>query len=284
MLYVGCPMWAHRPWAGRFLPVGTPSGHELVPYSRFVNAVEGNTTFYAAPTPATVAKWAAEAHPGFRFVFKVPRRITHELRLRDVDGEIAAFVDLIAPLHAVVGALTLQLPASFAPVDLGVLDGVLRRLPDGWRWSVEVRHRAFFEGPARAAVDRVLARNGVERVLLDSRPLFARPPMTEIGRETWGRKPRVPALTDAITDEPIVRFIGSEHRDVTEAGLAEWHPIVRDWLHDGRTPTFFVHTPDNSDSPGLARSFHELIGAHVPDLAPLADPLPVIPAEQGQLF
>lgn len=283
-LYVGCPMWAHRPWTGRYLPVGTPSGHELVPYSRFVNAVEGNTTFYAAPTPATVAKWAAEAHPGFRFVFKVPQRITHELRLRDVDGEIAAFVDLIEPLRAVVGALTLQLPASFAPVDLGVLDGLLRRLPGGWRWSVEVRHRAFFEGPARVAVDRVLARNGAERVLLDSRPLFARPPMTEIGRETWGRKPRVPALTDALTDEPIVRFIGSEHPDVTAAGLEQWQPIVRDWVHDGRSPTFFVHTPDNADSPALARGFHDAVAAMVPDLAALPDPLPVDPAEQGSLF
>jgi uncharacterized protein YecE (DUF72 family) len=277
-------MWAHRPWVGRFLPVGTAGGHELAPYSRVVNAVEGNTTFYASPAPATVAKWAAEAHPGFRFVFKVPQRVTHELRLRDVDGEIATFVDLISPLHHLVGALTLQLPASFAPVDLGVLDGLLRRLPSGWRWSVEVRHRGFFEGPARVALDRVLARQGAERVLLDSRPLFARPPMSEIGRETWGRKPRVPALTEAITDEPIVRFIGSEHPDVTAAGLADWQPIVHDWLHDGRTPTFFVHTPDNADSPGLARSFHEALAQQVPDLTPLPEPLPVEAAEQGSLF
>ncbi|MCB1001300.1 MAG: DUF72 domain-containing protein [Acidimicrobiales bacterium] len=284
LLHVGCPMWAHRPWTGRFLPSSTPGGRELHPYSRFVNAVEGNTTFYASPAPATVRKWAELAHPDFRFVFKLPKRITHELRLRDADAEIAAFVELLAPLGALVGGMTLQLPSSFAPVDLGVLEAQIRRLPGGIAWSVEVRHPAFFEGPTRAALDRMLARNEVERVLLDSRALFRRPPLTDAGREAWSRKPRIPALTEALTDRPVVRFIGSDDPTVTADGLQEWQPIVADWLHEGRTPTFFVHTPDNADSPGLARTFHAEVGLLVPELAPLPDPLPLVVAEQGSLF
>ena len=249
-----------------------------------VNAVEGNTTFYATPAPATVAKWAEQAHPDFRFVFKVPQRITHELRLRDTEADVAAFVAAIEPLHAQVAALTLQLPASFAPVDLGVLDGVLQSLPSGWRWSVEVRHWAFFEGPARFALDRMLARQGAERVLLDSRSLFARLPLSESGRDAWEKKPRVPALADAITDRPIVRFIGSDHDDLTASGLEQWQPIVADWLHDGRTPTFFVHTPDNVESPGLARAFHADVARAVPELGPLPEPLPVDATVQESLF
>ena len=277
-------MWAHRPWTGRFLPVGTPSGRELQAYSRLVNAVEGNTTFYASPSPATVAKWATLADPGFRFVFKVPRHITHELRLRDAGAHIAAFVDLVAPLGDLVGGMTLQLPATFAPVDLGVLEAQIRRLPTGIQWSVEVRHLGFFEGPARLALDRMLARNEVERVLLDSRALFRQPPLTDAGRDAYARKPRVPALTEPLTDRPVVRFIGSDDPEPTAAGLLEWHPIVAGWLAEGRTPTFFVHTPDNADSPGLARTFHDEIGLLVPELSPLPDPLPVERAEQGSLF
>ena len=53
-LHVGCPSWAHRPWVGRFLPADTRPGTELYAYSRRVNAVEGNTTFYASPQPARV--------------------------------------------------------------------------------------------------------------------------------------------------------------------------------------------------------------------------------------
>jgi uncharacterized protein YecE (DUF72 family) len=284
VLHVGCPMWAHRPWAGRFLPAGTASARELHAYSRFLNSVEGNTTFYASPAPTTVAKWAELAHPDFRFVFKVPRHITHELRLRNADADIAAFVELMAPLGDLVGGMTLQLPASFAPIDLGILESQIRRLPAGVRWSVEVRHPDFFEGRSRSALDRILARNEVERVLLDSRTLFARPPLTDAGRDAYGRKPRVPALTEPMTDHPIVRFIGADDHESTVSGLQEWQPIVADWLSEGRTPTFFVHTPDNADSPGLARAFHAEVGLLVPGLAPLPEPLPIEAAEQGTLF
>jgi uncharacterized protein YecE (DUF72 family) len=32
-LRVGCPMWAHRPWVGRFSPAGTKPGTELSLYA-----------------------------------------------------------------------------------------------------------------------------------------------------------------------------------------------------------------------------------------------------------
>lgn len=256
-----------------------------MPYSRLLNAVEGNTTFYASPTPATVARWREQAEPGFRFVCKVPRAITHERRLRDIDDLLGPFFALMEPLAPLIGGLTLQLPASFAPVDLDVLAGVLRRLPAApWRWSVELRHPAFFEPPGRDAVDRVLERAGAERVLLDSRALYSRPPMTEAGREAWGKKPRIAALTDALTDHPIVRFIGSDDDPTTVAALAQWQPIVAEWLREGRTPTVFVHTPDNLDAPGFARDFHDTMSSEVPGLAPLPPPWPVVAAEQGSLF
>ncbi len=277
-------MWAHRPWVGRFLPSATASGRELAAYSRFVNAVEGNTTFYASPSPSTVAKWAELAHPGFRFVFKVPRHITHELRLRDADVHIAAFVELMAPLGDALGGMTLQLPATFAPDDLGVLESQIRRLPSGVHWSVEVRHPGFFSGRPRFALDRLLARNEVERVLLDSRALFREPPRTEAGRDAYGRKPRVPALTEPMTDRPIVRFIGADDPVLTADGLQQWRPIVAGWVAEGRAPSVFVHTPDNADALGLARAFHADVGLLVPDLEPLTDPLPIVTADQQTLF
>lgn len=284
-MYVGCPMWAHRPWVGRHLPASTPSGAELAAYSRVVNAVEGNTTFYASPTPHIVERWASQADPGFRFVCKAPREITHERRLRDVDAALAAFVDLLAPLGPLLGGITLQLPASFGPGDLGALAAVLGQASATVRWSVEVRHPDFFAGPARTALDRLLGRCGAERVLLDSRALFAEPPRSEAGREAWQAKPRVPAITEALGDHPVVRFIGSDHSHRTDVGLEEWRPIVADWLREGRTPTFFVHTPDNLESPGLARAFHAAVADLVPDLERLPEPPSVDPPPaQESLF
>jgi len=277
-------MWAQRAWVGTFLPAATVPGRELAPYSRYVNAVEGNTTFYALPHPATIARWAEMAHPGFRFVFKVPRTITHDRRLRDVDHELRSFVQLLQPLGDLVGGLTLQLPPSFSPREVAALDDVLATAPRVWPWSVEVRHHEFFGGDGRRSLETVLRRHGVERVVLDTLTLFHRTPYTEAGREEWRTKPRLPLLAEPLTDRPIVRFIGSDHPDLTDEGVHRWAPVLADWLYEGRSPTLFVHTPDNIRSPGLARGLHDEVSSLTPGVPPLPEPMPVPLPQQASLF
>jgi len=283
-LFVGCPMWAHRPWVGRFLPADTPNGRELHAYSRLLNAVEGNTTFYALPPAATIARWHQLTEPGFEFVFKVPRTITHDRRLRDVHDELRSFVDLMAPLGDRIGGFTLQLPPSFGPSELPTLRDALAQAPTDWRWSVEVRHPEFFGGDGRRQLETLLRRHGAERVILDTTSLFHRTPISQAGHEEWRTKPRVPLLPEPLTERPIVRFIGSDHPEFTDSGLVQWHTLVAEWLDEGRTPTFFVHTPDNRRTPELARGFHHALAGMVLDLAPLTEPLPMYPAEQTSLF
>jgi len=249
-----------------------------------LNAVEGNTTFYATPQAATIRKWKALAHPGFRFVFKAPREITHDRRLRDVDALLATFVDHLAPLDDLIGGITFQLPATFGPGDLDALDRVLTAAPSGVRWSVEVRHPEFFGGNGRRRFEALLTRHRAERVLLDTAWLFHRTPHTPAGHEEWRTKPRVPVLTDALTDQPIVRFIGSDHPTFTDEGLRTWHDVVAGWLREGRSPTFFVHTPDNARSPHLARSFHDTVRAMVPGTPALPEPAITPPEDQMELF
>jgi len=277
-------MWANRAWVGRYLPSRTVPGTELAPYSHLLNAVEGNTTFYATPPELAVAKWAKQAAAGFRMVFKAPRALTHDRRLRGVASDLAAFAALLAPLGDRLGGITLQLPASFGPGDLAALADTARQLPAGVRWSVEVRHPQFCGGPAMASLHHLLERHGMERVVLDTTALFAHPPTTDAGREEWRSKPRLPLLDLALTDHPIVRFIGSDDTARTEHGLARWDDVLAQWLDDGREPTFFVHTPDNRSTPALARALHERLAAMVPHLEPLPTPSPVQPAAQGSLF
>jgi uncharacterized protein YecE (DUF72 family) len=284
-------MWAFRPWVGRHLSAATPQGRELAEYARILTAVEGNTTFYASPSPSTVVRWSEQAPSGFRFVFKLPQEITHRHRLVDTARSVAEFVDLLAPLGDQIGSFTMQLPATFAPTGLAALDRALAEAPPGCRWSVEVRHPEMFDGVGRAQVDRLLADRGAERVLLDSTALFSQPPRTDAGRDAWSRKPRVAALRDALGDEPIVRFIGSDDPDVTTEHLATWVPTVADWIAEGRRPTIFVHTPDNLDSPGFARWFHAAVDERVqssgrPPLEPLPSvgPLEISGVTQTSLF
>src|SRR5688572_3557909 len=64
-LRVGCAMWAHKAWQGRFLPDGMRRAEQLPAYATWCTAVEGNTTAYGLPSPTTVAAWAEETPPDF---------------------------------------------------------------------------------------------------------------------------------------------------------------------------------------------------------------------------
>jgi uncharacterized protein YecE (DUF72 family) len=266
-------MWAHRPWVGQFYPAGTRSGTELPLYATWCNAVEGNTTFYAEPPARTMARWAEQAPADFRFVFKLPRTITHEKRLRDVAVEVRSFLTAIEPLGERVGPIQAQLPSSFGPDSLDALVSFLRRLPSERRWAIELRHRAYFESTtARAAVDELCVERGIARVVLDARPLYAAGPVSDAARDELRTKPLLPIVLDAAGLHPIVRLVGSDSAADTLAGLGAWSDRVVTWLHEGRTPFVFVHQPDNRESPALAREFHALVGSRVPDLDPLPTP------------
>jgi uncharacterized protein YecE (DUF72 family) len=277
-------MWAHKAWQGRYLPAGLLRNETLSAYATWCTSVEGNTTFYGLPSPSTVASWAAAAPADFRFVFKLPRTVTHERRLRDVTDEMRSFLSLVEPLGERARTLSVQLPASFGPTDLDALDRFLGRMPAAHRCGVEVRHPEFFAldaddtaGAAGAALSSVLARRGAEWITFDTTVLFGAAPTSEAEREGWAQKPRLPRRTEAVTDEPIVRYVGRDDVDVTVEGWQPWVEVVAGWLREGRSPTFFLHTPDNDQALGLSRRFHDQVRALVPDLAPLPEPLRATP-------
>jgi uncharacterized protein YecE (DUF72 family) len=240
--------------------------------------VEGNTTFYATPARDAVESWARQTGPDFRLVVKLPKSITHEHRLQGIDEELGSFLHAIEPLGPRAHALWVQLPASFAPADLGALAAFLRALPRSHRYAVEVRHRAFFEDTrAERLLEQVLAGAGAEWVPFDTTTLFQSPPVSDAERDAWMKKPRVPCRSRALTDRPIVRYLGRDSTERTVEGWQRWVGTVTDWLREGRSPTVFVHTPDNATALTLARRFHDDVRARLPGIEPLPEPEPVEP-------
>ncbi|MFC7716346.1 DUF72 domain-containing protein [Nonomuraea recticatena] len=277
-LHVGCAMWTHAPWQGRFLPSPLPQGERLRAYASWCDAVEGNTTFYATPARSSVESWARQTDPSFRFVVKLPKPITHERRLTGAEEELRTFLEAMEPLGPRAHALWIQLPGSFAPTDLGALAGFLRGLPRSHRYAVEVRHRAFFDDErSERLLERVLADAGAEWIPFDTTTLFQSPPTSDAERDAWTKKPRVPRRSRALTDRPIVRYLGRDSTERTVEGWRHWVGTVTEWLREGRSPTVFIHTPDNADALPLARRFHDEVRAGLPELDPLPDPVPVEP-------
>jgi uncharacterized protein YecE (DUF72 family) len=276
-LHVGCAMWTHQAWRGLLPPA--PAQERLRAYAGWCNAVEGNTTFYATPARGTVVSWAEQTDADFRFVLKLPKEITHERRLIGADAAVSAFLAAIEPLGPRAHALWIQLPASFGPADLATLAGFLRGLSRSHRYAVEVRHPAFFTDPR--PLERTLAETATEWIPFDTTAFFRGPPTSDAERDAWTRKPRLPFRSRALTDRPIVRYLGRDDSARTVEGWQPWVDITAGWLREGRSPTIFVHTPDNAAAPPLARRFHDEVRAHLPELAAL--PLPT-PAEPLTLF
>ncbi|WP_370076476.1 DUF72 domain-containing protein [Streptacidiphilus sp. MAP12-16] len=277
-LHVGCAMWAHTAWQGRLLPHPLAPRERLRAYASWCNAVEGNTTFYATPSADTVRSWAEQTAPDFRLLVKLPKQITHERRLTDTDGPLRAFLDVIEPLGPRVHALWVQLPASFGPSGLGTLAAFLHRAPRGLRCTVEVRHPAFFADPRwERRLEGVLDGVGAEWTSFDTTDLFSAPPTSAAEREAWAKKPQLPRRSRALTAHPVVRYIGRDDSQRTAAGWRHWTETVADWLREGRSPTVFIHTPDNDEALALARRFHDDVRALVPGLERLPEPVPAGP-------
>jgi len=121
--------------------------------------------------------------------------------------------------------------APFAPTDLGTLATFLHRLPRSYRYAVEVRHPSFFDDERSARqLEQVLGRIGAEWVPFDTVTLFGTPATSYAEREAWMKKPRVLRRSRALTDRPIVRYIG---RDDPELTIKGWDYLVRavvEWL------------------------------------------------------
>jgi uncharacterized protein YecE (DUF72 family) len=271
-------MWTHKAWSGRFVPQTLPARERLRAYAGWCNAVEGNTTFYATPSRDTVETWARQTDADFRFVVKVPKAVTHERALMGVETEMRAFLDAIEPLGE-RAVLWTQLPGTFGPGHVDTLSRFLRRLPADRLRAVEVRHPDFFTDPAATArLESALSHVDTEWVPFDTTVFFSRPPTSDAEREAWTRKPRLPRRTRALTGHPIVRYLGRDAVEETVEGWRPWTAVAADWVREGRSPTVFLHTPDNDDAPALARRFHDEVRALAPALPALPEPEPVEPA------
>jgi uncharacterized protein YecE (DUF72 family) len=270
-LHVGCAMWTHAAWPAH----RAPARERLAAYAGSLNAVEGNTSYYATPSVSTVQTWAEQVPPDFRFVMKLPKAVTHEHRLAPAgDTALRAFLAAMEPLGERAHMLWVQLPAAFGPGGVDALARFLGRLPREYRYCVEVRHPAFFTDPrAERDLENALSPSGAEWVPFDTAVLFESPPSSEAEREGQAKKPRMPRRTRALTGFPVVRYIGRDDPERTAEGWQPWADQAADWLREGRSPTVFIHTPDNARALELARKFHADVRARVPGTGPLPEPV-----------
>jgi uncharacterized protein YecE (DUF72 family) len=158
---VGCAGWTLPRDVQPAFPV---EGSHLERYAGRFAAVEINSSFHRPHRPATYARWAESVPPGFRFCAKLPKTITHQLKLVDTDDALAAFLAESAGLGAGLACLLVQLPPSLQ-FDADTADRFFSTLRSRTDIAAvcEPRHPTWFA----AAPDDLLARWKVARVAAD---------------------------------------------------------------------------------------------------------------------
>jgi len=140
-------------------------GRHLARYARVLGCAEINSSFHRSHKVEVYERWAAQTPPGFRFSAKLPRRITHEGRLRRAREPLTRFLAEARGLGDKLAVLLVQLPPSFAfeaqPVRR--FFDLLGELFTTGAVVCEPRHASWFTPGA----DRALAACRVGRVAAD---------------------------------------------------------------------------------------------------------------------
>lgn len=270
-LRLGLTMWSHNNWQQSFYGSGTKPAERLEKYAQVFHTVEGNTTFYATPSASTVLNWKAATHDDFRFTFKLPKAITHQQMLKGSQAQLKEFMQIMEPLHDRVGQWTIQLPAAFGPNHLDALKKFCSFFPPNFPIGVEVRHLEFFaKGDAEKALNHWLIEKGYDRIIMDSRPVFAAKPENEAIIDAQMKKPKVPVHAIATAANPMIRFIGHPEESKNYDFLAPWLTKLPEWISQGKQPYVMIHTADNIVAPELAANLYRMLQQHsaLPDLAP----------------
>ena len=142
--YIGTMGFSYKDWAGSFYPQGLSTRDYLSYYSRIFNAVEIDSTFYGIPKPSSVARWRDSSPDGFKICLKVPKAITHEAGLVNVNNEMASFIQAVQVLGDKLGVILLQFPPSFKNSNANLVNEFLAELPDHLRYAVEFRHPSWY--------------------------------------------------------------------------------------------------------------------------------------------
>ena len=193
-IYIGTSSWKYEGWLGqiyspdRYLTRGRFSQKRfeaecLGEYAQVFPIVCGDFSFYQFPTAAFWRKLFESAPSSLRVALKIPEEITVRVfpahtryggragvlnpNFLNVDLLIHEFLDLLAPYRDRVSVLIFEFgtfPSTAFPETASFLNSLaplLRSLPAGWRYAVEIRNPEFLE----PAYFELLRENNIAHVL-----------------------------------------------------------------------------------------------------------------------
>lgn len=213
---VGCTGWSIP---GRYREAFDAQGSALERYASRLSVAEINSSFHRPHQPATYARWAAAVPAHFRFSVKMPRTISHELRLRGTGPVLDRFLDESSHLGNRLGGLLLQLPPSLAfDARVAATFFAMLRRRTAVPLACEPRHRSWFTAAAQALMER----HAIARVAAD--PALAMQGGVPPGAPRWAywRWHGSPRMYYSAYPQTALQRLASDVRSVAASGQACW--------------------------------------------------------------
>lgn len=260
---VGTMGWGYTDWSGTFYPKAAASRNYIALYAKVFEAVEIDSTFYGTPREKQVKQWAQATPETFRFCPKVPRLITHDLRLVDAREPLAEFVRVMGLLGERRGPMLLQFPPDFTRAEFAALQAFLPTLKEldasTARFAAEFRHRSLIAPDVSA----LLTEHNVALAAADYDPM--------------------PKRFEATADFAYLRLIGrhgafDHHLELQNDRLPDlqrWASVLRANQERFQEIYVFCNNEYEGHGPLTANRLKSLLGLPT---------IPRPPEEQGSLF
>lgn len=137
-ILIGTSGWSYHHWRDNFYPKDLPNERWLEHYSKHLQTVEINHSFYQLPEKKTLQSWYDTVPDNFIFTVKASRYITHMKKLKDPEQSIATFLGHIVVLKDKLGPVLFQLPPHLH-FNEQRLSAFLNMLSGEFRYAFEFR-------------------------------------------------------------------------------------------------------------------------------------------------
>ena len=243
-LRIGSSGWGYDDWLGSFYPKDTPKADYLSLYAKVLDCVEVDSSFYRTPGPAMTKAWYKATPPGFLFTMKMPKRITHEKKLRGVTENLGWFYASAKELQEKCGFLVAQLPPSIKyDKDWAVMQEFVQGLDASYRHAIEFRHVSWF-------------REDVYSLLRDRNVALV-----------WTENQYLRSPSAVTSDSVYLRMVGD--REITEfhevqkdksAEMRAWYKELEDAADSVKGAMVFFNNHYAGFGPGSVNEFRRLAG------------------------
>lgn len=212
MVFIGTAAWSIAKSAAKRFP---QNGSSLHRYANVLDGVEVNSSFYRRHRPETWQRWADSVPDRFRFAVKMPKRITHELRLSSAEADTDLFLADIRPLDEKLGPILMQLPPKLV-FESAVVEAFLTHLRSAFAGCIviEPRHRSWSSPEATI----LLSVNDVMRVTPDPPVIAVETPADRTGFLYLRLHGSPKVYYSSYSDEDIARY----RRQLDRASPDSW--------------------------------------------------------------